>query len=372
MKNLTLALAILIGVTGCQSTPEESTTVRTNGQQANGYEQSKQAYNIWVTKINESEKLKFYSSELYIELLSSWDATTEIYDSFSTEPAKANESYSLFSSVTYAQKFDDTLNEVKNNYEKLLKLEETANNTLAESINQLKYLDSLDAAKLFADRYKNIYDDYRALFEAIAENKIGSAKAKQITFLDQTKKLEIDIVLAKYIEPLEKEIELLRKNSAGTKAALSYSRVKTELNEAVAVVKSDTRNLQRIEQFTNKVKLELAHVKHVVNDVKLLSNVKNNKFEPIVLAFENKLLSISSVLSRSDYRQYSTQKQVDLIVSAIKELQANKDIERLTTQLEKLQLFNTAQIEELAKIKQENESLLNEVLELQSKLQNVE
>lgn len=368
MKNLIPVLAILLGITGCQSTTEQVTTIQTNTQETNAYEQSKLAYNTWFKTINESKQLEFYSSDLYSHLLSSWKKTTEIYDELSINPAKATESYSLFSSVTYVKKFNDTLKEVNSDYEKLLKLEETSKTTLSASIGQLKYLNSMDVATLFPDRYKIIYEDYSELFELIAENEIGNAKAKQIMFLKKTKKLEIDIVLAKYITPLEKELELLHKDSADTRAALSYSRVKTELKAAVEVVNAEPRNLQLIEQITKKVKFELAHVKHIVNEVKLLSKVKNNRFESRVLDFENKLLSISSALSRSDYREYSTQKQVDLIISSIKELQADKNVERLTTQLEKLKLYNTAQIDELTKLKQKNESLLKEMEALQLKL----
>ena len=153
MKNLTLAVVILIGITGCQSTPEEPTTVQTNAQENNVYEQSTETYNTWLKAITESKKLKFYSSDLYNDLLTSWEASIDIYDDFSTNPEKATEKYSFFSSDTYAEKFEEQLKKVKNNYEKLLKLKETANSTLAESISQLEYLNTINAAKLYSERY---------------------------------------------------------------------------------------------------------------------------------------------------------------------------------------------------------------------------
>ena len=160
---------------------------------------------------------------------------------------------------------------------------------------------------------------------------------------------------------------LLKNKDIDKRAPLSYARVKNELGDAVAIINSDTRNVVLIEQLVKKAKFGLAHLKNIDNEVKLLIKVRDNKFEPVVLGFENNLLSISSALSRSDYRNQPRQKQIDLIISAIKELQADKDIERLTTQLEKLKLFNTSQIEELSNLKKVNERLVNAIKELQAK-----
>ena len=373
MKNLTLTLIILIGLTGCQSIPTERDSSQTTTKEddnvtiLNVYEQSKKSYNVWLIKITDSENLKIYSSDLYNDLLTYWSDSIEIYDDFSDSPAKATKNYSLFSTITYAEKFDEELADVESTYEKLLSLKEKANIVLAESITQLEYLDSMNADELYPSQYKNIYNDYVNLFETVSKNEIADAKTGQIEFLKKTKALEIEMVIKKYISPLKKEFNLLKKENIKNTAAISYSRVKTEFDSAVSVIKSETRNVILIEQVVKKVKFQLAHLENVANEVKLLSNVKNNKFEPTVLEIENKLLSISSALSRSDYRNQPREKQIELILTAIKELHANKDTERLTTQLEKLKLFNTAQIEELDKFKKENESLINKIKELEAK-----
>lgn len=372
MKNLTLALTILIAVTGCQSTSDEPSAVQTNAQENNNvafnaYQQSKESYDTWLVKIKNTNNLKFYSSNLYNDLLTSWNDSAEIYNAFANKPAKATESYSLFSSGTYAQKFQERLNETQNNYEKLLRLKEKSDLTLAESISQIEYLEHMSAAELFPSEYKSTYSDYLSLFKYVEKNQLSKARTEQVKFLKQAKHLEAEIVLKKYITPLEREMTLLKREGIDKRAPISYARVKTELGDAVAIINSDTRHVVLIEQLVKKVKFGLSHLKNVDNEIKLLSKVRDNKFEPVVLDFENKLLSISSALSRSDYRNQPREKQIELILTAIKELHANKDTERLTTQLEKLQLFNTSQIEELSKLKKDNESLINKLKELEGK-----
>ena len=371
MKNFTLAIAVLLVITGCQSTPNESKTVQTNAQEnnaaTNSYEQSKESYNTWLIKIQNSKHLKFYSPNSYNELITLWNDSAETYQTFANKPEKATESYSLFSSATYAGKFQEQISEVKNNYEKLLKLKEKSDLALAESISQIEYLEQMSAADLFPSQYKSIYSDYLSLFKYVEKNQLSKARTEQVKFLKQAKHLEADIILKKYITPLEKEMALLKSEDIDKRAPLSYARVKTELGDAVAIINSDTRNVVLIEQLVKKAKFGLAHLKNIDNEVKLLIKVRDNKFEPVVLGFENNLLSISSALSRSDYRNQPRQKQIDLIISAIKELQADKEIERLTTQLEKLKLFNTSQIEELSNLKKVNERLVNAIKELQAK-----
>ena len=62
MKNFTLAIAVLLVITGCQSTPNESKTVQTNAQEnniaTNSYEQSKESYNTWLIKIQNSKRCR--------------------------------------------------------------------------------------------------------------------------------------------------------------------------------------------------------------------------------------------------------------------------------------------------------------------------
>jgi len=372
MKKLTLAFTISLAITGCQSTSEapnatqNNVQTNNNGLEFNAYQESKKTYDTWLSKVESTKSLKFYSSDLYNGLLTSWDDSKEIFDAFANNPKKANESYSLFSSGTYSQKFQEKISIVKNNYNKLLNLKNKADLQLMESIAQVDYLNHINAVDTFPSEYKDLYSDYLDLFKYVESNQLKKAQTEQIKFLKQAKNLEAEIVLKKYITPLEKDFALLKNEGIHESAAISYLRVKTELEDTVSIIKSNTRNKTLIEQLVIKAKFGLAHLKNVDHEVKLLSKVRNNKFEPIVLDFENSLLSISSALSRSDYRNQPREKQVDLILAAIKELQENKDTERLTTQLEKLQLFNTSQIEELSKLKKDNERLINKLKELQA------
>ena len=323
------ALVIVTGATlaacGSSSTkPAEvagSVTPVDESVQAEGiYDAAKADYELWLKKLKDIEPLELYSKSLYKETLSAWAKAVDVYGDFADEPAKAVKDYSIFSSGTYADEFNEKLAIVKTKHEKLLQLKENADTILADSIDQMEYLDSIEAEKYFKQNYRSVKTAYVALFAYVADKDIADAQNKQAAFLSTAKKLEIKVVLKVNIEPLEKEVALLKKNGLGTLAPISFNKAQAELALATNEVENNARNEDVIKKATDKVKFEIDHTTQVANEVQRLRSTSNLKFEAVALEIENRLLEISKSINDSDFRNKSVRVQTDMIVELIEEL----------------------------------------------------
>lgn len=323
------ALVIVTGATlaacGSSSTkPAEvagSVTPVDESVQAEGiYDAAKADYELWLKKLKDIEPLELYSKSLYKETLSAWAKAVDVYGDFADEPAKAVKDYSIFSSGTYADEFNEKLAIVKTKHEKLLQLKENADTILADSIDQMEYLDSIEAEKYFKQNYRSVKTAYVALFAYVADKDIADAQNKQAAFLSTAKKLEIKVVLKVNIEPLEKEVALLKKNGLGTLAPISFNKAQAELALATNEVENNARNEDVIKKATDKVKFEIDHTTQVANEVQRLRSTSNLKFEAVALEIENRLLEISKAINDSDFRNKSVRVQTDMIVELIEEL----------------------------------------------------
>ncbi len=371
MKRLTLlAAGVLFAVSGCQSTAEKAGTEQVTNQsskQVNGferYEQSKSHYETWLATLNEAKGLKIYSSRLYAGLLSSWDKAIEIYEEIAADPAKANDRYSLFASASYSQAFTEQLSEVAEKYAAIIKIKTQADLVLSDALSQMHYLEQTDAATVFADQYNDLYDDYSELFAYIVDNKIASAQTEQVNFINKAKDLEEKVVLAKYIAPLQKAMNNFADEGFRKVAAISYAKAEAEINAASSIVKANTRDLPVIEKAVADAQFELAHLRNVAHEVKLLSSVKSDQFEPAVLEYERKLLSVSKALNGADYRDQPLRVQAELIVAEVNKQHKNNNTEKLEAKLallnsevERLKLFNASQATLLGESKGKIDSL---------------
>jgi hypothetical protein len=371
MKRVTLlAAGVLFALSGCQSTAEKAHKEQITNQVSkevndfDRYEQAKSNYETWLVTLNESKGLKLYSSRLYAGLLSSWNQAVEIYEEIAVDPAKVNERYSLFSSTTYSEAFTEELSEVAEKYAAIIKIKTQADLILADALSQMHYLEKMGAATVFADEYHDIYDDYSELFEYIVDNKIASAQTEQVDFMNKAKALEEKMLLAKYIAPLQKALNNFADQGFRKVAAISYAKAEAEINAASSIVKANTRDLQVIEQAVADAQFELAHLRNVAHEVKSLSSVKSSQFEPAVLEYERKLLSVSKALNGADYRDQPLRVQADLIVAGVNKLHENNNTEKLeaklaslNSEIERLKLFNVSQATLLGESKNKIESL---------------
>ncbi|WP_028025440.1 hypothetical protein [Enterovibrio calviensis] len=378
MNNLTLsalAIALAMSVTACQSTSEPAQIAsETNGssQQSTNtleiYEKAKSDYAEWLSKMEESQALRLYSADAVDDLFDAWEEAVDVYSDFDADPEKAVESYSMFSSGTYAETFEKRLGEVAALHAELLILKQTADNLLAEAITEMAYLDSINADEVFSSRYKRIAKEYRSLFEYVADNDLDDAQVKQIRFLENAKSLEIAVVLKRNIEPLQKELALLRQEGFKTIAPISYAKANASLDQAEATVSADPRAVDVIEQAVFLVNFEIDHLQHIGLEVKRFKGVSNGKFEPLILALENQIHRISQALDKQDLRDKPIKQQTDLLAgqaeTLVKSLNSQPDVDpQLAELMAKLDEVNS----DLSNTEQQVDVLSAQVVTLEAK-----
>jgi hypothetical protein len=384
MKTLKTALAasVLLTIVGCQNTPDQPREITaTNQEQKDNsyalYQSAKTLYRSWLTTLKEAEGLKLYSKERYSKLLSSWNEAVDIYQDIATDPAKAAESYSLFSDGSYAENFSARVAVVENHYQALLQLKETADDVLSDAIAQMAYLDKIKAAEVHPTDYKHVERRYKALFKDVEDGDLDDAQSGQVTFLAKAKQLELKVVIKRYVYPLKKKLRELRHNDLDEVAAISYAKAKAEIDTTEQTIRSNPRDLEIIESAVEDAEFELAHVRSVALEVKRLAKVDDEEFEPVVLEFENKLLAISQDLNGADYRDKSLRMQAESILQSISLLSEEQDeassahsqkVRSFTQQLSKLKLKSELLTEEKEKAEQQKSALQKKISQLEVQL----
>ena len=110
MKNIKTAIAIglLASMAGCQSTSKTETQATvTNVEQISAigsYESIKADQDKWAVVISNVADLELYSSTAYSELVDAWEDTVEVFDEMEADPTISTDSYSIFSTGSYADK----------------------------------------------------------------------------------------------------------------------------------------------------------------------------------------------------------------------------------------------------------------------------
>ncbi|TKF09199.1 hypothetical protein FCV66_21060 [Enterovibrio norvegicus] len=330
-----LAVLIIASLSACQSTSEPRQAVSDTNKPAmqenqntlQVYEKAKSDYSTWLEKVAESKTLVIYSKGTVNTLFDAWDDAVDVYDEFASNPAKTMESYSVFSSGTYADKFNGYLATVSVQYDKLQGLKKTADSLLADSIAEMAYLNEIDAKSVYATKFRSVERDYYKLYSYVEDNEIDDSQVKQAEFLQKAKQLEALVAMKRNIAPLQTEIATLRKQGFKTVAPISYTKTSAALEQAQAVVNLNPRNAKAIGVAVEDVQFEIAHLKHIGQEVKKFKNVDDDKFEPLILELENRLHVIAQTLDDLDLRNTPMQRQADVLADKVAQLNEKANLE---------------------------------------------
>ncbi|WP_299686440.1 ATPase [uncultured Vibrio sp.] len=342
-NKLALVVSMLLAISGCQSTPSEQTGTNPTNNQNNtspeelrSFHSVQSAHSKWEAKLADHTKLSLYAPENYNEMLDTWDDAESIYAYLLKDETRLTKSYSIFSSLTYAEAFDEKIAQIKSNYEAILVLKKKADRVLADSIVQMDYLNSLGADTLFTSGYKRLYSEYSELFEYVLVDELEDAQQAQVVFLNNARVLEVKVALKKYIEPLQDELEFLEDEDFDDIAPLTFAKAASQIALAERQVQASPREKLIIEDAVDAAQFELNHVRSVAHEVKVLASVKGNKFEQSVLEAENQLLSISQALDEQDYRDVGLRLQSQKIVASVKALRSSDKTEQLALEIDAL------------------------------------
>lgn len=379
-----VALCMILGVSGCQSTSESVGSKSETNQEGvelftSAFEVSQAQYQKWETELQGFEGLKIYAPENFSELNSAWKEASEIYQELRVEPSKINKSYSMFSSETYAEALTEQLSIVEASYQALTALKAKADTILADAIAQMDYLETIEADKIYNRQFNSLYRKYKALFEYVVVDELEEAQEAQVEFLNQAKSLEIKVVQKKFIQPLKVRLVQLRKNDLNDIAVTSFATATAQIKLAESTVTANPRDLKSIEGAVAAANFELEHVKNVAHQVKLLASVEDEYFEPAVLEIENRLLAISKAVDGSDYRDQVLRVQAKKIVASIESLHnedqtesLQKQLKVLTSELAEAKLQNERNVTLLAEQVKQKDLLTSQVSRSEAHIQSLE
>ncbi|MFA0470574.1 ATPase [Vibrio sp. 10N.222.51.E8] len=385
-NKVALTISMLFAISGCQSTPSEQTdanqTTNNNNEstiEVRSFQSVQSVYSEWEVKLEDHAQLSLYAPENYNELLDAWDDAESIYADLLKDETRITKSYSIFSSLTYAEAFDEKIALIKSNYDSILVLKKKADRVLADSIVQMDYLKFLGADTMFASSYKRLYSEYSELFEYVLVDELEDAQEAQVEFLNNARLLEVEVAHKKYIGPLKNELEFLEDEDFDDVAPLTFAKAASQIALAESQVKASPREKSIIEDAVHGAEFELNHVRSVAHEVKVLASVKGDQFEQSVLNAENQLLSISQIVNDEDYRDVGLRQQSQKIVASVKALKSSdmtgllkSEIETLTEQLAKLESENQKQAQQLSEATKHSELLGEQITKSDAHIKSLE
>lgn len=343
VSKVALAVSVLLSVVGCQSTSttsdsaQEPTNMDVQTQtETRTFQSIQPIYKEWEKTLVGIASLEIYAPENYSDLQDAWSEAQEIYLDIEKKPELFLKDYSIFSSQTYAEAFDERIAVLDTNYKSMLELKDKSDRVLADSIAQIEYLQFLEADKLFSSDYKKIYSQYRDLFNYVLVDELENAQEAQVDFLNNARKLEIKVVREKYITPLNKQLKTLENEDFHEVAPLTFSKASSQIDLAESKIEASPRDKSIITLAVASAEFELNHVRNVAQEVKQLASVEDDKFEQAVLRMENKLLSISTVVNNEDYRDLAIRVQSQKIIESISELKTSNQTVELSSEVDKL------------------------------------
>jgi len=385
-NKVALMISMLFAIAGCQSTPSEQTdanqTTNNNNEstiEVRSFQSVQSVYSEWEAKLEDHAQLSLYAPENYNELLDAWDDAESIYADLLKDETRLTKSYSIFSSLTYAEAFDEKIALIKSNYDSILVLKKKADRVLADSIVQMDYLKFLGADTMFTSSYKRLYSEYSELFEYVLVDELEDAQEAQVEFLNNARLLEVKVAHKKYIEPLKDELEFLEDEDFDDVVPLTFAKAASQIALAESQVKASPREKSIIEDAVHAAEFELNHVRSVAHEVKVLASVKGDKFEQSVLNAENQLLSISQVVNDEDYRDVGLRQQSQKIIASVKALKSldmtaslKSEIETLTEQLAKLESDNQKQAQQLSEATKHSNLLDEQITKSDAHIKSLE
>ncbi len=310
-----VCLAALLSA--CQSTPEGEEGISSEINTENVYQSALKVYRDWQKKLQEIDHLQVYSPDKYAQIQSSWQKADAIYQEFSKTPEKAFESYSLFSSSTYLDRFYEEVAIVEKTFGELEELKKLADEVLEPAITQMAYLNSIHARDYYRSEHVRLMRFYAKLFRLVEEDELSDATEEQDEFLERAHSLEIRTIKKTYIEPLENALRKLRSNDVKYYAPLSYARVESKIASGKMLIERSPRTFEKIEQQVIETNFELAHAEHIALEVQALRDRSRDEYESFMLDIETKLLNISQALSDKDLRDKPLKEQAALITQEV-------------------------------------------------------
>ncbi|GAL20373.1 ATPase [Vibrio maritimus] len=134
------------------------------------------------------------------------------------------------------------------------------------------------------------------------------------------KALEIRVIDAKYVKPLQEQLATLASARYNILAPVSYGYVEQGINELAEFVTQSPRAFTEIDEQVDRIQFQFRRLESVVQEVTKLINVEKSQYEPFVLEAESRMYLISSAAKGNDYRDQSLSAQSNRIAHDVERL----------------------------------------------------
>ncbi|WP_087017449.1 hypothetical protein [Thaumasiovibrio subtropicus] len=327
-----VSLVVAASLVACTSTATSTQPER--AQQVLLLDNAEQVYLEWRDKLEDIESLSIYSPATLQSLNTLWARVESNYKEFDGKPERLHAT-SFFGSETYYSRFQADISQIERLYDELMSTQKAADIALRPATEHLHYLDEIEAREYFRSEYDRLKRFYERLYVIFDEQGEAPALKQQKEFLIRARSLEVKTIKRIYITPLEDISRELRRRDARSFVPESFAAVDKAIADAKNLIDDAPRAFELIDKAVNDISFQLAHATHMLEAVVHLRGLSRDSYEAYILDMEKHLLALSMALNGKDYRNLDLVKQVETILTDIRE--QNAQIEALKKQLEALQ-----------------------------------
>ncbi len=195
--------------------------------------------------------------------------------------------------------------------------------SLSDALAELKRLKKVDEEKKFSNDIQDYVDDVIGLVKEIEEGSMNEAMQGQAELLKKMLALEVDIVLAKNLNPVKAMLARAGDEDADELAKKTFGKAETELKSARKFIRVYYRNNEQVKKAAATAMRKARHAYYVAKEVETLTDLKPEAAEEKVLYIESLLERINRkfnkdvIIGHSLYEQTSIiDKRLDAVLDA--------------------------------------------------------
>ncbi len=225
-----------------------------------------------------------------------------------------------------------------------LENKKTVLNQLKLSLDGLALLEKLNAPTLLPGDYSDVQDDIKDLVILIEQGRTTQAIKDQTSVLNDIIEVEIDALKKTYLSQAEKALEKAIDADAEDFAPVSIEKANMAVEKLSLFIKQNRKQLQNIDDETQKAIHLAQHAEHVSVTVEPLLKLKIKDAEQHVLFIEKLIARIGQALNQQDVTHLPLDNQ------SIALAQAAETISKQATAMKQQEQWETEKAELEAKL----------------------
>ena len=300
-----IGVAIAFLLSGCSSTSNIVEEQKVATQRNDLFNAAQNAVKKLTERLKRAEKdnLIYFANDLYKDVLDEMKDVNSEFDGIRFSPQDIDQGKSN-KIQTYILKTNNLLNQAY-----LVKA--TSEKVLVETNTQMKRLNKLSIKNHYPRSYKQITKKIDNMVDDIADGDLEDAQNDQAELLLELYALEVKVVKKIELASLINSITAFKKSRAERLAPISLQKAIATKEAAEGTINSNPRAVLAIKDAVSKAAFEIAHVEHIILEIKKLSSLNNKQYERYILENENMLAKVYSALDMIDQRNKPITEQVD-------------------------------------------------------------